>query len=593
MQEAGVNAVEKTQNAGPVQPQAEGLGSQVHPASVGAEAPPPPDVQPQKGPTEQDMQRLQAQLQLAQSSLESANADRTKELRLREAQGAALVEAAVQDDADLMQLISTMLGMPTAEDDADEDVNEGSDYEDWDIESGSDAEYSNTDGNDDSDDDVDEGADYEDWDVDSGLDVEYGDMDGSDDSEDHTLDGSNGGVCQRMDQEASHRLQAAEEDAAAARENLVARMAALRKRPRDHSHTEPVQRLPLCAAWLLHSQCLSAGSMALQAEVILYKALRKDGHAHRHWPSWRDALQHISDLSRKPDVLPDAQDEALQDQPKGSLPDISRLLSSREAQAELSVKLQQQQRKKLALAAQMCGTRETFKLIRTALIYGDLDAVSRYISRDAMEWDMGAQFQVRQCLKHQACQAARQEVALCNHLAAYVASEEATVLEAGSELRSQDLAAEHVSAPVPNSETHEHQPLTGVAEPDAAVNPTAAAPSAAAADGHDDGQVAPSIPGEPLAGVAEIDAAVNPPPPPPPPLDGADGCDDSRMAPPGPGEPLQPAAGVPELSPESPSGGVDAGTAGGDKAAETEQRAVDTMSQKDMVSEPLPPIAAA
>ena len=93
---------------------------------------------------------------------------------------------------------------------------------------------------------------------------------------------------------------------------------------------------------------------------------------------------------------------------------------------------------------------------------------------------------------------------------------------------------------------------------------------------------------EPLAGFADVDAASNFPP-----AAGAaaaaDGHDDSKVAPSGPGESPQPAAGMTELSPGSPSGGV---AAGGDKAAEAEQRAVSTMSIVDKVSQSLHPIAA-
>ena len=124
-------------------------------------------------------------------------------------------------------------------------------------------------------------------------------------------------------------------------------------------------------------------------------------------------------------------------------------------------------------------------------------------------------------------------------------AKEKTILEAGSEHGSHVPAAEQLTA-LPSS-SNSQKPLACTKEVDTASGPaapSAAAAAAAAGDGHVEGQGAPLAP-----------------------------C-----------EPLQAAAGVAELSPDAPSGCVAARPTGGNRAAEAELRAVDTMSITDKVS---------
>ena len=146
-------------------------------------------------------------------------------------------------------------------------------------------------------------------------------------------------------------------------------------------------------------------------------------------------------------------------------------------------------------------------------------------------------------LRDCACQAAGREAALCDHLAAYIASQQGTLPEAALEPRSRVPAAERLSAPLLNLEIHEHDLLACLPEHDAAVNPSAAA-GAAAIDCPVDGQVAPSVTSE------------HP----------------------------QPAAIALGPSPDFPPRGLAVRAAGVGKAAEAELIAVDTMSVSDKVS---------
>ena len=221
---------------------------------------------------------------------------------------------------------------------------------------------------------------------------------------------------------------------------------------------------------------------------------------------------------------------ALQDQPTDSLPDVEELLYS-QAESRLSERLQKQQSKKLALMTLARSVRQTFKLFMTALYQGQHGKSEDGDHCEASWWHRRAQEQVEECLRACAFQAAQQEAALCNHLAAYVASEQESFN------RSHRVpAAKRPAAPCPISETHEHEPLACVAEEDAALNS-----AVAAADGHDGGQVAP-------AGPFESSVAVVSP------------------------------------SPCSALGDKAARAAGGDKADEAEQRAVDAMTFSDKVS---------
>ena len=221
MQEAGANAAVETQEPRDLQAQqAEGLGSQVYPASIGTQAP-----HSQGAPSEQDVQRLQVQLQ----------------------------HATQQDPANLLQQTSSMLGVQAAESGLHGDGKQDSDHQN---EHGDEISKSEDASIDDAHSNHHDAASSQ-----AGLHLAAAesDVDGNDDSggdSDADSDEEGGYLT------ATERREAAEATAAAAQYNLAARMGALRNSQREHLYADPGPDLPLLAAWLLHSQRLSADSMA-------------------------------------------------------------------------------------------------------------------------------------------------------------------------------------------------------------------------------------------------------------------------------------------------------------------------------------------
>ena len=347
MQEAGVVAVAETQELRDLQAQqAEGHGSQLYPASASTDGP-----HPQGGPSEKDVQRLQAQLQ----------------------------QATRQDLANWLQLSSSMLGMQAADDGLNGDVNHDSDHENSSL-PGSEPDDAISAMKDASDDHP--NSNHNDPDAGShqaGLHLAAADSDAkgndrSEDDSDSDSDEEHRYVCP------SQRFKVAQETAAAARNNLVACIAGFCKSLRDHRYAGPGQFLPLLAALLLHSQRLSADSMTIQAEIDICRDRLHDGQDNPHWP---DAMQQFPAWSRQLHAL-----NALQDQPTDSLPDVSQLLSSQEFWAGLPGQLHKQQCKKLALTALVRSVRQTFEVFKAALSDGRPGSKFWiFLSYNARWWD--------------------------------------------------------------------------------------------------------------------------------------------------------------------------------------------------------------
>ncbi|KAK9821385.1 hypothetical protein WJX74_006979 [Apatococcus lobatus] len=449
--------------------------SRVQPAEAKDEGAPSPGTQLQDGLTEHDTQQLREQRQgttsdhvcdLANSSLEQGGV-----------QQEALVDAALEGDADAYQQDSPK-PFPSV-DRQSEGIAAASTYRmtEDDPNEGDPADGSHGDVNDDQDSKIDllygDGYDPDDHDTDEESNDDSGEQAAWDSDEDD------------LDPMALERnlaaLAAATEKAASARGDLNARITALRLRSRvpgtQYKCTGPPRRVSHLAAQLLHQHQLSADIAALQAEMATCTMLLRNKFASH---DWFEVMHGHRDLERK--AMQIAEEATLNEpQEPYSDPDVALLMSSEEAWAALSRQLQNQESKKLALTAQLCSMRQTFRAVGDAILDCCLgeSGQCRSAGLRLKDWYAEAEQLMKIRISATAVHSARQEAALCDQIWAYGAAmlpeEDWALLKAGSASQHQVPGSEQLPAQQSSSELSQHESPAPAPEDNTAARSAAVA----------------------------------------------------------------------------------------------------------------------
>lgn len=218
-------------------------------------------------------------------------------------------------------------------------------------------------------------------------------------------------------------LHATEGRAEAAWNNLKDCRAALRVRLCEYQHTGPERHLPLLAAWLLHSQHLSADTAAKCMETAVGEDLLREAGA---CAGWDDAMRHQHKLKKEVDNLRSYhEDEQLDvDWCWEPVLDVNQIMASPATWTQEAGRLQEILQEQLSMKLQaMRHAHQVNQILRAVedafRVQLRDDELGPSSSHPLARWldDMRQRVEANQ--EANAFNAAEQEAALCNTIAAY------------------------------------------------------------------------------------------------------------------------------------------------------------------------------